>query len=218
MNLLIVENNFLLKENFFFQSDLEDNINLIFSSSIRSVRKILNKKKFDFIIVSSLAPKLNSFDVITNIFKIKPKNKIIQILEKNNDAKHSFSSYHLKKPFMVNKLLFILSKSKIKKLNKKKIVNLKNGLIFKKFQRKLFFLKKKIELTLTEKESEILEYLLKEKKFIKKKVLLENIWGFNSKVKTRTLETHIYRLRKKIRKNFGIKKFISVKDNSYKIF
>jgi DNA-binding response OmpR family regulator len=218
MNLLIVENNFLLKENFFFQSDLEDNINLIFSSSIRSVKKILNKKKFDFIIISSLAPKLNSFDVITNIFKIKPKNKIIQILEKNNDTKHSFSSYHLKKPFMVNKLLFILSKSKIKKLNKKKIINLKNGLIFKKFQRKLFFLKKKIGLTLTEKESEILEYLLKEKKFIKKKVLLENIWGFNSKVKTRTLETHIYRLRKKIRKNFGIKKFISVKDNSYKIF
>ena len=218
MNLLIVENNFLLKENFFFQSDLEDNINLIFSSSIKSVRKILNKKKFDFIIISSLAPQLNSFDVITNIFKIKPKNKIIQILEKNNDTKHSFSSYHLKKPFMVNKLLFILSKSKIKKLNKKKNINLKNGLIFKKFQRKLFFLKKKIELTLTEKESEILEYLLKEKKFIKKKVLLENIWGFNSKVKTRTLETHIYRLRKKIRKNFGIKKFISVKDNSYKIF
>ena len=96
MNLLIVENNFLLKEDFFFQSDLKDNINLIFSSSIRSVRKILNKNKFDFIIISSLAPKLNSFDVITNIFKIKPKNKIIQILEKNNDAKHSFSSYHLK--------------------------------------------------------------------------------------------------------------------------
>ena len=218
MNLLIVENNFLLKEDFFFQSDLEDNINLIFSSSIKSVRKILNKKKFDFIIISSLAPQLNSFDVITNIFKIKPKNKIIQILEKNNDTKHSFSSYYLKKPFMVNKLLFILSKSKIKKLNKKKTINLKNGLIFKKFQRKLFSLKKKFELTLTEKESEILEYLLKEKKFIKKKVLLENIWGFNSKVKTRTLETHIYRLRKKISKNFGIKKFISVKDNSYKIF
>ena len=93
MNLLIVENNFLLKENFFFQSDLEDNINLIFSSSIKSVRKILNKKKFDFIIISSLAPQLNSFDVITNIFKIKPKNKIIQILEKNNDTKHRFSSY-----------------------------------------------------------------------------------------------------------------------------
>ena len=117
---------------------------------------------------------------------------------------------------MINKLLLILSKPK-KKLKKKNFY-LKNGLIFKKFQRKLSSVKKGIELILTEKECEILEYLLKEKKFLKKKDLLKNIWGFNSKVKTRTLETHIYRLRKKISKNFGIKKFISVKDNSYKIF
>ena len=59
---------------------------------------------------------------------------------------------------------------------------------------------------------------IKRKKIYKKKDLLENIWGFNSKVKTRTLETHIYRLRKKINKNFGVNKFINVKDNSYKLF
>ena len=79
MNLLIIENNFLLKENFFFQSDLKNNFKLNFSSSIRSVKEILNKKNFDFIIISSLNSNLNSFQVITNIFKRKPKNKIIQI-------------------------------------------------------------------------------------------------------------------------------------------
>ena len=61
MNLLVVENNFLLKENFFFQSDLKINFNLVFSPSIRSVKKILSKKKFDFIIISSLTPKLEPF-------------------------------------------------------------------------------------------------------------------------------------------------------------
>jgi len=215
MNLLVIENNFLLKENFFFQSDLKINFNLVFSNSIQSAQKILNKKKFNFIIISSLEPNLNSFYVIANIFKIKPKDKIIQILEKTNDSKHDYSSYYLKKPFVFNKLLLILTKTK-KKLNKKHFT-LKNGLIFTKSQRKLSSDKKK-ELTLTEKECDILEYLLKEKKFIKKKDLLKNIWGFNSKVKTRTLETHIYRLRKKITKNFGIEKFINVKDNSYKLF
>ena len=218
MNLLVVENNFLLKENFFFQSDLKDSFNLIFLSSIKSVKEILNKKKFDFIIISSLTQNLNSFQVITNLFKTKPKNKIIQILEKNNDFKHNFSSYYLKKPLAINKLLLILSRFKKKKLIKKKKFNLKNGLVFEKFQRKLLSIKKKKELILTEKESEILEYLLKEKKFIKKRDLLKNIWGFNSKVKTRTLETHVYRLRKKINKNFGVNKFINVKDNSYKLF
>jgi len=216
MNLLIVENNFLLKENF-FQHELKNKFNISFSSSIINIKKNILKKNFDFIIVSSLIPKLNSFDVITNIFKIKPKIKIIQILEKTNDQKHSFSSFYLKKPFMINKLLSILSKSKRKKSENKKKYNLKNGLIFKKLQRKLINESKKIELGLTEKECDILEFLIKERKFIKKTDLLENIWGFNSKVKTRTLETHIYRLRKKINKNFGIKRFISVKNNSYKL-
>ena len=71
---------------------------------------------------------------------------------------------------------------------------------------------------LTEKECEILEYLISKKKFIKKSDLLKNVWGFNSKVKTRTLETHIYRLRKKIKTNFGVKAFISSNNNSYKMF
>ena len=216
MNLLIVENNFLLKENF-FQHELKNKFNINFSSSIINIKKNISKKNFDFIIVRSLIPKLNSFDVITNIFKIKPKIKIIQILEKTNDQKHSFSSFYLKKPFMINKLLSILSKSKRKKSENRKKYNLKNGLIFKKLQRKLINESKKIELGLTEKECDILEFLIKERKFIKKTDLLENIWGFNSKVKTRTLETHIYRLRKKINKNFGIKRFISVKNNSYKL-
>ena len=167
MNLLVVENNFLLKENFFSSSTLKDDFNLIFSSSIKTAKKILNKKNFDYIIVCSLAPKLNSFSAITSIFKNKPKNKIIQILEKNNDIKHSFSSYYLKKPFMINKLLLILSKPK-KKLKKKNFY-LKNGLIFKKFQRTVLYNEKKKQLLLTEKECEILEYLLKEKKFTKKK-------------------------------------------------
>ena len=166
MNLLVVENNFLLKENFFFQSDLKDSFNLIFLSSIKSVKEILNKKKFDFIIISSLTQNLNSFQVITNLFKTKPKNKIIQILEKNNDFKHNFSSYYLKKPLAINKLLLILSRFKKNKLVEKKKFNLKNGLVFEKFQRKLLSIKKKKELILTEKESEILEYLLKEKKLI----------------------------------------------------
>ena len=99
----------------------------------------------------------------------------------------------------------------------KKIFDLKNGLVFKKLQRKLLSKIKKKEINLTEKECDILNYLIKEKKLIKKTDLLKNIWGFNNKVKTRTLETHIYRLRKKINKNFGIKKFILVENNSYKL-
>ena len=215
MNVLIVENNFLLKENFFSSLELKKKFNLIFLSSVNSVKKILEKKNFDYIIVSSLNPKLNSFNVIMSLFKNKPNNKIIQIMEKNNDVKHNFSSYCLKKPLIINRLLAILVKPKKKNIKKKRFL-LKNGLIFKKLQRTIFCKNKKI--LLTEKECEILEYLISKKKFIKKSDLLKNVWGFNSKVKTRTLETHIYRLRKKIKTNFGVKAFISSNNNSYKMF
>tara|TARA_Y100000590_G_scaffold408615_1_gene499861 strand:- start:3603 stop:4253 length:651 start_codon:yes stop_codon:yes gene_type:complete len=215
MNLLIIENNSFLKDNFFFQDDLKKNFNLFFSSSIVNLKKIIKSKKLDFIIVSAF--KSNSFDVINDIFKKKPKIKIIQILEKKNDYKHDFSSYFIKKPISINKLLLLLANFKKKNVITKKIFDLKNGLVFKKLQRKLLSKIKKKEINLTEKECDILNYLIKEKKLIKKTDLLKNIWGFNNKVKTRTLETHIYRLRKKINKNFGIKKFILVENNSYKL-
>ena len=205
MNVLIVENNFLLKENFFSSLELKKKFNLIFLSSVNSVKKILEKKNFDYIIISSLNPKLNSFNVIMSLFKNKPNNKIIQIMEKNNDVKHNFSSYCLKKPLIINRLLAILVKPKKKNIKKKRFL-LKNGLIFKKLQRTIFCKNKKI--LLTEKECEILEYLISKKKFIKKSDLLKNVWGFNSKVKTRTLETHIYRLRKKIKEKFLDEDFI----------
>ena len=216
MKILIVENNFLLKENFFSQLDLKLNLNLLFSSSILKSKRIISKEKIDLFIISSIGSKFNSFKVIDHIFDNKPKKKIIQVLDKINDNKHEYSSFYLKKPINFNKLLSFIIKPKKKTYQRKKL-ELKNGLVFKRYQRKLLSKINKKEIILTEKESDILNFLFKEKKFVKKMDLLHSIWGFNNKVKTRTLETHIYRLRKKIYKNFGIKQFILVQNNSYKI-
>ena len=175
MNLLIIENNSFLKDNFFFQDDLKKNFNLFFSSSIVNLKKIIKSKKLDFIIVSAF--KSNSFDVINDIFKKKPKIKIIQILEKKNDYKHDFSSYFIKKPISINKLLLLLANFKKKNVITKKIFDLKNGLVFKKIQRKLLSKIKKKEINLTEKECDILNYLIKEKKLIKKSRFIKKYMG-----------------------------------------
>ncbi len=121
MKILIVENNFLLKENFFSQLDLKSDFNLLFSSSILKSKNIIKKQKIDFIIISSLGLKLNSFSVINEIFEHKPKKKIIQILDKFNDNKHEYSSYYLKKPIIFNKLLSFIIKPKKKNYQKKNI-------------------------------------------------------------------------------------------------
>ena len=78
-----------------------------------------------------------------------------------------------------------------------------------------FFSKNNISLKLTEKEIEIILYLNNTK--IKHNVvdLQKNIWGYSSNLETHTVETHIYRLRKKISDLFNDESFILSHKNGY---
>ena len=71
-------------------------------------------------------------------------------------------------------------------------------------------------LDLTEKESLILKEIIIKKAVSKQKLLLE-IWGFGSNINTATLETHIYRLRKKLFSVFKEKEIIVNYKSGYKI-
>jgi len=78
-----------------------------------------------------------------------------------------------------------------------------------------FFSKNNLNLKLTEKEIEIILYLNDTK--IKHTVadLQKNIWDYSSNMETHTVETHIYRLRKKISDLFKDESFIISKKNGY---
>ena len=70
-------------------------------------------------------------------------------------------------------------------------------------------------LRLTEKEIDTIVYLNKSKKPIKIKELQLNVWDHKSKLETHTVETHIHRLRKKIKEKFGDDKFIISSKEGY---
>ena len=67
---------------------------------------------------------------------------------------------------------------------------------------------KEKELELTEKESSILIFLKQSKVPVKIDQLQEKVWGYNSELETHTVETHVYRLRKKINDKFYDNEFI----------
>ncbi len=71
-------------------------------------------------------------------------------------------------------------------------------------------------LELTEKEIELIE-LLKKKSFTKKKEILSIIWKYSKDADTHTVETHIYRLRKKIKDVFNDQDFIKSETKGYTI-
>ena len=76
---------------------------------------------------------------------------------------------------------------------------------------------KNVKLKLTEKEVNTIIYLSKLNKPISINELQTNVWDYHSDIETHTVETHIYRLRKKISKNFLDDNFIISKNNGYQI-
>ena len=73
------------------------------------------------------------------------------------------------------------------------------------------------ELKLTEKEINTIIYLSKANKPVSVDELQKNVWSYQSDIETHTVETHIYRLRKKIFNCFGDNGFIVSKKNGYQI-
>ncbi len=74
-----------------------------------------------------------------------------------------------------------------------------------------------MKLKLTEKEINTIIYLSKSKKPVGIDELQKKVWSYQSDIETHTVETHIYRLRKKILNKFNDNEFIISEKNGYKI-
>jgi len=133
------------------------------------------------------------------------------LLNKNLNYKNFFDLSNL--PLPLKKLLELINI----KLIKLKFNN-QSKIIIKGYELNLnskFFSKENLNLKLTEKEIEVILYLNNIK--IKHDVadLQKNIWGYSTNLETHTVETHIYRLRKKISNLFKDESFILSHKNGY---
>ena len=73
------------------------------------------------------------------------------------------------------------------------------------------------KLKLTEKEINTITYLSKSNKPVSINELQDKVWSYQSDTETHTVETHIYRLRKKILNKFNDNEFITSEKNGYQI-
>ena len=151
----------------------------------------------------------NKLDTLNCLIITKTNSKLL--LNNNISDKNFFDLNDL--PLPLKKLLESINV----KLIKLKFNN-QSKIIIKGYELNLnskFFIKGSLNLKLTEKEIEIILYLNNTK--IKHNVadLQKNIWRYSTNMETHTVETHIYRLRKKISDLFKDERFILSHKDGY---
>ena len=132
----------------------------------------------------------------------------------NNDKIDRKKIFSISKyPITIDKLVELLNVNLIKqKYNYQSNIDIKNYVLDLNSRT---ITKNKESLKLTQKEIDIILFLNDYKKPQKVNVLQYKVWGYSLELETHTVETHIYRLRKKINDKFNDNKFILSNDAGY---
>ena len=149
---------------------------------------------------------------LSNIIENKNINKII--FHNSNNVKGFENIEKLALPTSVEQINKIVVNNVVKKEFKTNSSLKINNYKLDKNSRRLT--QNNLSLELTEKEIELIE-LLKKRSFTKKKEILATIWKYSDDADTHTVETHIYRLRKKIKEIFNDETFIKSEKKGYTI-
>ena len=96
--------------------------------------------------------------------------------------------------------------------NNNSLINIKNYILDKNER---ILKKNNIFLKITEKEIDFIEILNSSTKPLSRDFILKNIWNYSSDTDTHTVETHIYRLRQKIKDKFEDSNFIKNSKKGY---
>ena len=187
----------------------------IFIINFNSLYKILNeiKENLPFKII-----RYDNEDEFINASKIDIKNALflsksnLRLMLNNNLSQKNFLDFN-KFPLELSKLIELINIKLIKlSFDRQSKVDIKG---YELNLNSKFFSKGNLNLKLTEKEIEIILYLNNTKAKHDILDLQKNIWDYSSEMETHTVETHIYRLRKKISNKFKDEKFILSYQNGY---
>ena len=151
----------------------------------------------------------NHADINNSLIIVRSNQTLL--LNENLSEKNFLSIKNF--PLSLNKFIELINIQLIKlKYNYQSKVSIKN---YELDLNSRLISKNKDNLKLTEKEIEIILYLKKNKLKQNVQELQKNIWGYSSDMETHTVETHIYRLRKKISDKFNDESFILSDKNGY---
>jgi DNA-binding response OmpR family regulator len=173
---------------------------------ISEIKQFLNFDLFDFenekdVIDDQKKRNDQSFIVLT---KKKSENNLVNNKQIITVENYPFNLFSLVEKINSNLLM--------QQYNFQSNINIKEYMLNLNSRNLLF---KNNKLKLTEREIEIILFIKKQKKSININTLQKEVWGYSEDSETHTVETHVYRLRKKLKKAFNDNNFIKSDKEGY---
>ena len=173
--------------------------------------EIKDNLSFNIVKFKKIEDFLKTVNSNPNNLLIAPRLNERSLLNKDLNNKNILCFEDL--PLSINKVIEFINIQLIKlRFNHQSKINIKQ---YELNINSKFFSKGPANLKLTEKEIEIILYLNDSKKKHDVLDLQKNIWEYSAEMETHTVETHIYRLRKKISDKFNDENFILSDKNGY---
>ena len=190
----------------------------------KSLKKLIDKQSqeiFNLYIFNETIINHESFK-IKNLNNIKELTPILFIISSNNRyrdrlLKNQLVSKILYKPFRLNFFVKMIDEI-LKFQNKKKLSDIQIGSYILKPSEKKIISQSNKKILLTDIELKILVKLGQhDGEYVKREEVFKQVWDIKNSDSTHTLQTHIYRLRKKLSAKFGDKLLIKSKIGRYSL-
>lgn len=178
----------------------KEEFNVFIANDGQEALEIFYDNKIDIAILDWMMPKLDGIMACKEIKKISDVKVIMLTAKESNDdefiALECGADDYIRKPFDPRILMIRI----------KKMINIEEVIKFNEYKldlkaKKLY--KNNLEIELTRREFDLLLYFYNNKgNIVTRENLLDSVWGRDYYGDYRTVDTHIYRLREKIGKEY----------------
>lgn len=220
--ILLVDDDADLRQTLIEQFNHYREFDIVEAGTANDALKAVREKNFDLMILDVGLPDMDGREAVKILRSEGFKSPVLMLTGHDTDADEilgleSGANDYLTKPFRFPVLLARV-RAALRQHDQSEDVVFTIGPYSFQPAAKLLETSEGAKVRLTDKETSILKYLYRQgPKTITRDVLLKEVWGYNNRVTTHTLETHIYRLRQKIERDPSNARLLVTEEGGYRL-
>jgi DNA-binding response OmpR family regulator len=221
--LLLVDDDKALRQSLAEQLSFGEEFDCREADSGRAALELAGKERFDAVLLDIGLPDMDGREVCRQLRRARVSSPIIMLTAADSDSDtilglESGANDYVAKPFRMGVLLARLRAQLRLHAQSEDAVFVIGPYTFRPSAKLLVDEAKRNKIRLTEKETAILKCLYRAgARVIGRDILLGEVWGYNTGVTTRTLETHVYRLRQKIERDPSRAEILITESGGYRL-